>query len=218
MASRMLHYTIALEMMKSMDTKDKNRFLVGALLPDASSHQDGSYNEAHFYDELQLDILYKGVNWKRFAEKYADRLWTDDLYLGYLCHLIMDAIWFHDIADKYVRIYPYPARKDMYQKGYGDFDKLNVILRKEFNLSNPGLKIEDITIEEVRQELLTGVYDGFERDFAQEGNWCGEDLELYPYEALVEYMEKCKRICVGELEALKRGSSFAEPKEYFSKY
>ena len=137
MASRMLHYTIALELMKHMNIKDKNRFGVGVLLPDASSHKDGSYNSAHFYDEWQMDVLYKGVNWKRFVAKYSDRLWTDDLYLGYLSHLIMDAIWFHDIVYS-------PSRNDNESKSIdkfiytSDFPQVDLIIRTggEFRLSN----------------------------------------------------------------------------------
>lgn len=217
MASRMLHYTIALEIMRSMEIKDRNRFLVGVLLPDASSHQDDSYDRAHFRDEVEQEVVYKGVNWKRFLQKYEDKVWTDDLYLGYLCHLIMDAIWFHDMAVKYVRIYPYPERTNMYQKGYKDFDKLNVILRKKYNLSNPELKVEGITIEEVRQELLSNVYGGFAADFVMEGEWSTEDLELYPYEALNEYIEKCKTVCSGEVKALKEKREFVAPLQFYAK-
>ena len=218
MASRMLHYCIALEVMKEIEIKDKNRFWVGVLLPDASSHQDDSYNVSHFYDELEQEVLYKGVNWKRFAQKYREKLWTDDLYLGYLCHLIMDAIWFHDVADKYVRIYPYPARADMYQKGYEDFNKLNIILPKEYALINPKLKVEGIDIEEVKQDLIPRVYEGFAADFAMEGDWRPADLEVYPYETLQAYMKKSKTVCIGEIEAMRENREFVNPQNYFSKH
>ena len=159
MASRMLHYVMARELLQKLKIKDKNRFLVGALLPDASSHQDGSYDTAHFYEEAEREVLCKGINWRRFAEKYGDILWTDDMCQGYLCHLIMDAVWFHDVADRYVRTYPYPKRRDMYQKGYEDFNRLNMILRKQYGLINPGLKVEAVAIEEVKTELIHLFFD-----------------------------------------------------------
>lgn len=222
MASRMLHYVMASELLQELEIKDRNRFLVGALLPDASAHPDGSYNVAHFYweeqfFEAQRQVLYKGVNWRHFAEKYGDKLWTDDMCLGYLCHLIMDAVWFHDVADKYVRIYEYPERRNVYQKGYEDFNKLNVILRREYGLSSPKLRVENIFIEEVCPELMPMVFGGFEQDFAMEGDWKPVDLELYPYDVLQAYMEKCKRICLGEIEALKRGEVFVECEQFFSR-
>lgn len=214
MASRMLHYVMATKLAQELEIKDMNRFRVGALLPDASSHSDGSYNVAHFYDEVEREVLYKGVNWRKFAQKY--RLWSDDMFLGYFCHLIMDAVWFHDVANKYVRIYQYPERKQIYLKGYEDFNKLNVILRKKYGLEKPKLCVENVFIEEVQETLFSTVFDGFEADFAMEGDWKPEDLELYPYEALQEYMEKCKSICVGEIEALKQGKVFVECERFFS--
>lgn len=216
MASRMLHYVMALELAQELKIKDRNRFLVGALLPDASSHSDGSYNVAHFYDEATREVLYKGVNWKKFAQKYADRFWTDDLCLGYLCHLIMDAVWFHDVADKYVRIYEYPERARIYQKGYGDFNKLNVIMRREYGLENPKLCLENIYIEEVQAELLPMVFGGFEEDFTMEGDWKAVDLELYPYDVLQEYMEKCRELCLGEIETLRLGMQYVSCEAFFS--
>ena len=223
MASRMLHYVMARELLQELEVKDKNRFLVGALLPDASSHKDGSYDVAHFYEEVVFyveakgAVPYKGINWRRFAEKYEDILWKDDMCQGYLCHLIMDAVWFHDIANKYVRIYEYPKRKEMYQKGYEDFNKLNVILRKQYGFTNPGLKVEAVSSEEVKQELISVIFAGFEEDFAMEGDWLPEDLELYPFDALIEYMEKCKSICLGEIEAMKQRKCFVECKQFFSR-
>lgn len=223
MASRMLHYVMARELLQKLEIKDKNCFLVGALLPDASSHQDGSYDVAHFYNEVVFcaeakgEVPCKGINWRRFAEKYGDILWSNDMCLGYLCHLIMDAVWFHDVADRYVRMYPYPKRRDMYQKGYEDFNRLNVILRKQYGLINPGLKVEAVAIEEVKPELIPLVFDGFESDFAMEGDWKPEDLELYPYEALKRYIEKCRELCVAEIEALKLGKGFVECEQFFSK-
>lgn len=48
MASRLLHYLIASELAERQEIKDKNRFCIGALLPDLSGHEDGSYNTGAF--------------------------------------------------------------------------------------------------------------------------------------------------------------------------
>lgn len=55
MASRLLHYLIASELAERQEIKDKNRFCIGALLPDLSGHEDGSYNTAHFWVELEKE-------------------------------------------------------------------------------------------------------------------------------------------------------------------
>lgn len=70
MASRMLHYVVALELLQKLKIKDKNRFLVGALLPDASSHQDGSYDIAHFYAEAEREVCSQYLHTKNIASSY----------------------------------------------------------------------------------------------------------------------------------------------------
>lgn len=36
-------------------------------------------------------------NWDDFEKTYREDFGKDDVYLGYYCHLIQEAVWFHDI-------------------------------------------------------------------------------------------------------------------------
>ena len=38
-----------------------------------------------------------------FVERYEDKMKQDELYLGVLCHLITDMIWFHEIMETQIR-------------------------------------------------------------------------------------------------------------------
>ena len=49
-----------------------------------------------------------------------------------------------------------------------------------------------------------------------EGDWKPEDLELYPYEALKRSIEKCRELCVAEIEALKLGKQYISYEVFFS--
>ena len=73
MASRLLHYLIASELAERQEIKDKNRFCIGALLPDLSGHEDGSYNTAHFWVELEKENK-KGINWLLVKERYVEQM------------------------------------------------------------------------------------------------------------------------------------------------
>ena len=119
MASRMLHYVIANEV--------PNKIAI-------SSHSDSSYFKAQFQDWSE-DRNMKGINWSIFEKKYEKELLCDSLYLGYLCHLITDAIWFKRMIDKYVRIHPKKDRIQYIKQGYDDFRNMNFILVKEYKHS-----------------------------------------------------------------------------------
>ncbi|MDF2543854.1 MAG: hypothetical protein K0S47_3572 [Herbinix sp.] len=131
MASRLLHYLIAEEIAKTNSQIYRDRFIYGSLLPDLSLHEDGSYDRAH-YGEYSAENKTKGINWHKFRNKYYHAMRMDSLYLGYICHLIMDALWFSKIADKYIRIHPYPERKEYYQKSYEDYKVLQFQRRQGY--------------------------------------------------------------------------------------
>ena len=128
MASSMMHYIISNQILKKYPDVDNNKFLFGATLgPDASSHDDGTYDIAHF-GSVENDK--KGIDWQKFEQKHGDKMLEDGFYLGYWCHLIQDAVWFHDVVDKYVRVFEGEKKKECYQKGYRDYGRLNYLLQK----------------------------------------------------------------------------------------
>lgn len=125
MASAIIHYVIANSLLNRIDVNNKNHFVIGSSLgPDASSHEDGSYDIAHFLSFSQEGTR-KGIHWKHFAERYQEQILTNDFVLGYYCHLIQDAVWFHDIVDTNIRCYVGDEKKQAYRRGYRDYERLN---------------------------------------------------------------------------------------------
>ncbi|MBR2402168.1 MAG: hypothetical protein IKB01_05245 [Lachnospiraceae bacterium] len=210
MASRMLHYVIAVEVAKEYEIENMNDFIVGALLPDASMHSDGSYNWAHF--GFRKTEPTKGIDWLEFIKKYDMK---NELNLGYLCHLIADAVWFKEITDKYIRIYPLEEKKQRIKRGYRDFWKLNAILIEEYELEKPKLYIPEFPVDEINVEKIEEVYSWFEKDFDEAGEYKADDLEIYPYESVKVFIGECKRLCLHEFSALKNGTELTNPREYF---
>ncbi len=210
MPSRMLHYVIALEVAKEYKVENMNDFIVGALLPDASSHSDGSYNRAHF--GFRKTEPMKGVDWQEFIRKYD---MDDELNLGYLCHLIADAIWFKEITDKYIRQYSVEEKTQRIKRGYQDFWKLNAILIKEYGLEKPEIIMPVIAIEEIQPTLVAEIYSWFENDFDEMELYEPNDLEIYPYESVKAFIEESKKICLHEFAALKGEVEFLNPRDFF---
>ncbi len=64
MASAMIHYSISNLLLNELKVQNAVPFLLGAVLgPDASSHEDGTYDTAHFGGTE--DKMRKGINWKK---------------------------------------------------------------------------------------------------------------------------------------------------------
>lgn len=217
MASRMLHYILAIEIANNVMVNDVNRFVVGALIPDASSHNDDSYDIAHFEDIIKgNDNIRKGINWTLFENKYKKELEEDSLYMGYLCHLITDAIWFKRITDKYIRIYPKSDRMKYIKKGYEDFQKLNALLIEEYGISCPSLQVPSIDIEEINTSLMENLVREFRRDFEVRIQCDKSELEVYPYEAIIEFIHESVNICVKEINALRNNKKGVNPDIYYA--
>lgn len=63
MASSIIHYTISRKILEHITIHNTERFLLGAsIAPDASSHEDGSYDKSHFWERFAHEQL-TGINW-----------------------------------------------------------------------------------------------------------------------------------------------------------
>ncbi len=209
MASRLIHYLIAEEIAVINTGIDRDRFVYGALLPDLSKHEDGSYEKAHFGEVLTKKNK-KGINWLKFKDKYNWQM-SDSLYMGYYCHLIMDALWFSSIADKFIRIHPYPERKLYYKMSYTDFRVLNYILSKDYNLHYHLPLMEGTGIEEIDLSLYLEFCQALRREINDSKAASREDLELYPYNEILTYINQAKELCINELSALAAGKESMNP-------
>lgn len=214
MASRLLHYLIASELAERQEIKDKNRFCIGALLPDLSGHEDGSYNTAHFWVQLEKENK-KGINWLLFRERYAEQMEKDSLYLGYYCHLIMDSIWFCSIVDKYIRNYPLEIKKARYDAGYRDYQRLNYLLGKKYNLLMNIYTISVDEINEVKGALLENFLGALKDDIQCASEAKEDELEIYKLDLIEEYINKSVAMCESEIAAFFQGEEKEQPENYY---
>lgn len=216
MASNMIHYVISKRVAELTGIEDLERFLLGAVVaPDASFHTDGSYDEAHF-GGLSADGTRKGIDFNRFEEKYGERFEADSLYLGYWCHLIEDAVWVRDMADKYIRIHKGEVKKAYYQKGYRDYERLNYLLQKEYRLQKPEFGSIEVPIDEVKKDLIETIMDSTLGYFNAEP--CEKsDLELYTWDAIMTYIDNCVQVCAEEMEKWKTGKENIQAEQYYVK-
>lgn len=214
MASNIIHYAVSKRISEQIEVQDLERFLFGSsVVPDFSSHEDGSYDQAHFQG-WSVDRLWKGIDWHLFEQQYRNVFDTDSIYLGYWCHLVQDSMWFHDIVDKYVRIYPRDIRQNYYQKGYHDYMRLNYLLSKEYSLEVPSFSQLSIPINEVRGDVIQTRLNAFYEQF-NAVECSKDDLELYKWDMIINYIESCAEFCIREIDAMQNDRTRIEPSMFF---
>jgi len=212
-ASRIMHYAIADILTKEIVINDYNRFVFGALAPDMSRHDDGSYDIAHAgrIDELKG---IKGIDWINFYNKYKDKILKDDFFLGYYVHLIIDAYWLKHIQNKFVRKYPKEQKSVLYTKGYRDMYNYNRILIDKYKLVNNMEAISNIEIEEVNAIDTEGYMREFEKDFENESDG-NIKFEVYPYDETMLFIQNVCGYCIREINAIRENIPMGNPEEFF---
>ncbi len=214
MPSRMIHYLVAEQVAKEVLIKDRNRFKIGSLCPDMSTRQDDSKHRTH-YSDIVGDV--KGMNWRRFVNTYGEKMKADDLYLGVLCHLIMDGVWFHEVMEPQVRskTVSKEERQEMYQYGYSDFHRLNYILRTEFGLEYELKEDRNIELDGLHPELYDDVIGALYGDFYEEPPATKEELTVYPYDMAVACIELGVAECVKAIKVFYEGEEMESPEKYY---
>lgn len=214
MPSRMIHYLVAEKVAKKIPIQNMNRFKIGSLCPDMSSREDGSKNVTHF-QEIAGEI--KGANWAGFAEKHGEDMRRDDLYLGVFCHILTDAIWFHDIMEPQIRsrVKSYEEREAGYRQGYQDFHRLNYILPRVYGLEYELSEDRDIVLEGIQPELYDMVFDGLYQDFFEEPEATKDELSVYLYEMVLACIDRCIDACTRKITAFWEGRALGEAQEFY---
>lgn len=215
MASTIIHYAISNIILEKINIKNTERFLLGAaIIPDSTSHEDDSYDRAH-YETYSSDQMLKGFNWEQFYEEYKDHFWDDDLFLGYFCHLIQDAVWYHDIFDKYIRHNPRDVMQKLYDMGCDDYRRLNYLLIKYFALDKVNFSDINVPIEFITKERVANSLKLYDTWFLAKKCEVSE-LEMYKWDMMMDYIEKCVELCCEQIEAIqKKRETSVHPKDFF---
>ena len=213
MASSMIHYIVSRQIADIIGVKDLNMFLVGAVLaPDTGNKEDGSYCKLHYMD-IREDITLKGFNWIPFAEEHSDEM-SKDYYKGYCCHLIMDALWFHDVCDKHIRHLPKIIKTEKIQAVYRDYWRLNHLLLIQYNEPKEAIKAVAVPDVDIDIESLLNMAGNFEQQMqAPECNL--DDLEILTWDIVTDYVDKARELCLQEMRAILDGKEGMDPLKLF---
>jgi len=213
MASRIMHYLIGGILTKKIEIKDYDRFIFGTLMPDMSSHDDGSYNISHIGGINESKRL-KGIDWIRFYVKYQNKILSDDLYLGYYVHLIVDAYWLKHIQNKFIRNRPEEEKAVLRVKGYREMYFYNRLLIEKYGLINNLKVIRNEEIEEINEVYIEPFVRKFEKDFLYSGRE-NMDFEVYHYEEIMMFIQNACEKCIREIKAARQNYGMGNPEEFY---
>ena len=213
MASSMIHYVISQKVAEHFEIKDMNAFLLGAVIvPDSGSHEDTSYDFFHCKD-LLTEKGVKGFNPLHAVQRYRERI-DEDFFLGYFCHVMQDNIWFHDVVNPNIRIYPKEVKEAKYRTVYRDYFRLNYILQKEFDGPYEPIRKAEIPIKEADEKRVDALLNLF-KDFLVAPESTKEELELLTWDMISAYIDKCIKYCIEEIRRLKAGEELSDPTELY---
>lgn len=198
-----MHLAIAKLLEDEIPIKDKNRFSVGHILPDAVINADKKDVGSHFIENFDQNTK-KHFDFYAFYERYKSKLLSDELYLGYYFHLIEDDLFRRFL---YYELDLLSKRGDpiMLEELYRDYHILNGIIVKEYALENTlcvpkGFEIE--IINDIYPFDLQEFIDIIRSDF--EENISGIPKRITK-KRTDRFIQNCVCACKAEYTALKSG-------------
>ena len=207
MAQRMIHYLFGELLSESAGMKDKERFLLGSLLPDAYSG-NAERDAAHF---IKRDGQTAIFDFARFRADFGEYIVSDGLYLGYYMHLVEDAFYRKFIAGKGIRK---PDSAEGIAFLHKDYHILNGYIVRKYGLKSGPDVSADITGEAINsvarfdaKRLINDIKADFRDDMP-------ESTTYLTTASVDEFVEEYLPLAKEELTAVLSGRSLLEPEDY----
>ncbi len=210
MAQRTIHVLFGTLLLDKIEINDKNRFLVGSILPDA--YVDLKYrNAAHFIKYMSDENCWY-FDFKDFSEKFLNNIKNDDLYLGYYAHLVEDACY------RYFLYYEKGLLEKI--KSYNldilhkDYHILNSYIAGKYSLPSR-LELPKAFVDELLNEItefdIKRIVDDYGKDITE---LYSEKTELLTENMLDEFVFKYIDVLADELNSIRCGGSKLEVMDY----
>lgn len=200
MASRIIHIAIANELEKILPVKDKNRFLIGHLLPDAVLSANKREVNTHFVD-IYDNGSKKHFDSYSFFDRYAKEILSDALYLGYYFHLIQDGI-FRSVLYYDINLISLRSVPGFIDELYNDYRILNGRAIKKYGLEYNFFEPENFKQEKINEIFPFEVTD-FIKDIYNDFNTeTDEEPKYFKVEQAIKFINECIKVCVSEYRAI----------------
>ena len=181
--------------------RDRRRFLLGSILPDAfAEHAHRALT--HFTNRSIPGYMY--FDFDAFRERFGEKMAEDDLYLGYYMHLVEDN-FYRVFFRQRVGVSIDNQKPEQVQRLHKDYTLLNVYIVERYGIHSEVERPADFESEPLNAVArfdLDGFLAEFEGDFVRRVE--GETRYLTEA-ALEEFLALYYEPCLRELRTVQRG-------------
>ena len=197
MAQRTIHYLFAELISRKVPVKDKNRFLLVSVLPDAFS-EPPERQITHFKRSLPENKTI--FDFDAFKEQFGDLMLWDSLYLGYYLHLLEDAFYRQFVY------HVHPMTISAVDLLHRDYHLLNSYIVGKYGLTDTVRLPEDFDKEPICKissfsagEFLLEMENDFRETATGETHFLTEEmLDEFVERYLPEAMEETRQVLQGK--------------------
>ena len=201
MAQRTIHYVLGELLLRECPARDRKRFLLGSILPDAYSAQE-ERKLAHFTDRSTPGIMY--FDFDAFRRRFGDRMAADDLYLGYYMHLVEDNFYRVFFRER-VGVNIDAQKPEQIKRLHLDYTLLNAYITERYGIRNEVERPPDFESEPLN-EIAHFDLDRFLREFAGDFTRQAEGDTRYLTEPMLdEFLARCLPQVLRELRTVQAG-------------
>ena len=164
MAQRTVHYLFGEIFSTQLRLRDKQRFLLGSIMPDAYANADDR-EKTHY--KIVTDSR-KYFDFCAFREQYHELILNDDLYLGYYMHLVEDDFYRQFI---YNNGFKTPCNQEEVAMLHNDYHILNSYIVNKYNIHNTlenAIELEQEPINEIADFRLNEFIEEMAHDFTEQ--------------------------------------------------
>ena len=209
MAQRTIHYLFGQLIARELALKDRNRFLLGSVLPDAYADR-GERDKTHF---VRRDGAWRFFDFWAFKERYLPLMRRDDLYLGYYMHLVEDNFYrqFVFVGHGISRAVESP---EGVKRLHNDYHLLNAHIVKRYGLSYD-LRLPADFAKEPIHDIAGFAAEAFLREMREDFVENPAGSTYYVSEAMLdEFTATYVPVAIEELRHVLHGETYLDPRDY----
>lgn len=210
MAQRTIHMLFGTLLSDKIELFDKNRFLIGSILPDAyidPTNRKVSHFIKYISDE---NCLY--FDFRDFFERFQKQIMEDDLYLGYYAHLVEDAFYRYFLY--YEKHFMEKIKSYELDILHNDYHILNSYIVKKYILPSH-LEVPQIFENELLSEItefdIPRIIGDYQNDIVESFD---EKTVLLTEGMLEEFVAEYIDILADELRCIRNGRSKLNVMDY----
>lgn len=206
MAQRTIHYLFGELISRQIELTDKQRFLLGSIMPDAIEPCDR--DKSHFKVRTDAYVFY---DFDAYRNQYLELILQDDLYLGYYMHLVEDVCY---RAFVYQDCFTMPRNSEEVKLLHNDYHILNSYIVSKYGICNmlhTEISLENEPIRNIAAFRICQLQDDLADDFSDST----EGSTVFLTERMLdEFMDKYFPLAVEEIKNLKNGISILRAHDY----